>query len=216
MKNVIFVVNANNALRNNSAESIEAAALRWKCDQLIINSSDCTLHPACWKTDALRSSSHHGWERVLILDADTVVSSRAPNPFDVPEHLMMVVSDRQTHNPARDKAEVDEWEIITGTRTVPARYFNSGMILAHVELHAALFKRAWDLAHDFPHLCWHDQTPFNVAAQGFDFVHYADDAWNFLNPVGRIPEWRSMTSKYVYHFAGNPDRHSQIGEVQWK
>jgi len=175
-----------------------------------------TLHPACWKTRAFQIT---GCERLLVLDADAVISEIAPNPFDLSPQLMKVVSDRQTYNPARNKAETDEWEIVTGKRFEPANYFNSGMILASWLYHRDLFHEAYQLCRKFPHLCWHDQTPFNVVVQSDPFpdqtVAFIDESWNFHNPAGRLPDWQRM-KKFIYHFPGNPDRNQQIEQTLWQ
>lgn len=224
MKTAIFVVNTNEALGANAQESLMSARDRWQTPLVVCGNHTSTLHPACWKTMAFEivEKASGPVERLLILDADLVVSAECPNPFELfgPEQLV-VVSDRQTHNPARDKAETDEWQIVTGQRLIPPAYFNSGMMLASREHHGALFAQAAGLCERFPHLCWHDQTPFNVAVYQYQNdlrVFYADDRWNFHNPAERVRHWQSMNQnrKYVYHFPGNPDRQRQIQEVNWR
>lgn len=225
MKQGIFVVNANDQLQPNAHRSIAAAANRWQCDLLVVQTSSSPLHPACWKTEAFERAAVYGIEQVLILDADIVVSAFCPNPFHFFAEFagrMVVVNDRQTHNPARDKAEIDEVEIMTGARTRLENYFNSGVILADVAYHRELFASAARRCEAFPHLCWHDQTPFNVSANVTldstgvrSNLHYADETWNFHNPAGRIEGWQRM-KKFIYHFPGNPDRNKQIEQVDWR
>lgn len=217
----ILVVDVNGALGEDTRQSIDAAASRWGARFLTIPASGSPLHPACWKTEAFTLTAPHGVDRLLILDADVVVSELCPNPFAFfPDPArMVVVSDRQTHHPARDRVEADEWKRVTGADTRPARFFNSGFILADAGHHAGLFARAAELCRKFRHLCWHDQTPFNVAAQGFpNDLHFTDEAWNFLNPTGRLADWPDMerTGKFIYHFAGNPARNRQMAEVKWQ
>jgi hypothetical protein len=214
--NAIFVINQGGFMQPNAHASFEAARLRWAVSLYEIEKLDNPLHPACWKTMLLDYARAHALERILILDADTVISVACPNPFTTfSEHLMVVVSDRQTHAPARDKAEIDEVEIITGQRRKLDNYFNSGMILASVNHHLKLFESARLTCEVWRHLCWHDQTPFNLVCEHQPVLHYADEVWNFLNPAGRIPNWQQM-QKHIYHFAGNPDRNKQITETNWR
>lgn len=222
---VIFVVNIRGALDENSRESMRAAALRWDVSMVECTDHESPLHPACWKTMAFSTMEKiHGSapRRILILDADMVVSSECPNPFEVfTEQTFAVVTDRQTHNPARDKAETDEWEIVTGKREKIPFYFNSGFILASYRHHVPIFNEAATLCEEHPHLCWHDQTPFNVSLHLAPVpiaVCQADMCFNFQNPCGRIRDWQDMrkSGQYIYHFPGNPDRNHQIKQVTWR
>jgi hypothetical protein len=221
MKNAIYVVNHREQMRPNARASMVAAAARWGCRFAEITESANTLHPACWKADALEWAAGEGVERVFILDADLVVSAACPDPFAMfgPEGLQ-VVSDRQTVCPARDKAETDEWEIVAGQRFKPPFYFNSGVILADVAEHRSLFSHVAQTCREFPHLCWHDQTPFNVVAHHHhpESVAQMSDTWNFHNPARRLAGWADMraTGKFIYHFPGNPDRNLEIDQVRWE
>jgi len=211
--NAVFVVATGDALSPTSRESISAATRRWHCALEIIEKSVSTLHPACWK---LLVFDKPDVERAMILDADTVVHSKCPNPFDSFDPKMLsVVSDRQTHQPARDRAELDEWAIVAGERVAPAQYFNTGMMVAY-RSHAALFAGAYDLCEKFPGLAWHDQTPMNVVmSRHLEILNYVGQSWNYHNPNLRNPTWRQMFAD-IYHFPGNPDRLKLISEVQWK
>lgn len=212
----IIVINQGDFLRQNSRDSIVAAAARWGADLFILTHSDNSLHPACWKTTLLATAREMGIARIMSLDADVVVSAQCPSPFETfPADRMIVVSDRQTHCPARDKAEIDEVELVTCERRKMANYFNSGMIIASVDYHLKIFEVAAMTCEQNRHLCWHDQTPFNVAAERWSNLEFVDETWNFLNPCGRIANWQQM-QKNIYHFAGNPSRHPQIAETNWK
>lgn len=220
--NTILTVNArifrDECLHDNSRRSFQAAASRWGCDYFEWTKNTGRLghlHPACWKTMVFLAIGPPGFERALIVDADAVISANCPNPFETfPEEQLTVVTDRQTPCGARDKAEADEWKIVTGRDKPPARYFNSGVILASAEHHASRFRVAMDLCEKFPDLCWHDQTPFNVAFEDYPQVNFADATWNFFNPADRVPEWPRMV-KNIYHFPGNPARLTQIPNVLW-
>lgn len=211
--NGIFVVNQGGCLQPNALASMKAAADRWGVVLHIMEENSSALHPACWKLLAFEETS---FDRLLILDADTLINSTCPNPFDeFTEDKLTVVSDRQTHQPARDKAELDEWEIVSGKRVNPGRYFNSGMMVASREHHEPYLRAAYALCLIHPHLTWHDQTPVNVVMNDHsDVLSFADETWNFHNPAGRIPDWQNM-KKNIYHFPGNPNRNHQIAETKW-
>lgn len=216
--NAIFVINQGDFMQPVTRASINAAQERWGCHLIEVKASDNTLHPACWKTTLLATAKEMGIARFMSLDADVVVAASCPSPFtQFADDKIIVVSDRQTHCPARDKAEIDEVEIITGYRTKLPNYFNSGVIVASAKnpQHYRLFEYASELCEQHRHLCWHDQTPFNVSLSQQAGVSFVDQTWNFLNPAGRIANWQQM-QKNIYHFAGNPSRHQQIAETNWK
>lgn len=211
--NGIFVVNQGGCLQPNALASMRAAADRWGCALHIMEENSSALHPACWKLLAFEETC---FDRLLILDADAVVNETCPNPFEIfGLAKLIVVNDRQTHQPARDKAELDEWEKVTGIREKPDQYFNSGMMVTAREHHAELFKLAYAHCLIHPHLTWHDQTPVNfVMSENRDVLSFADETWNFHNPAGRIADWQRM-KKNIYHFPGNPNRNHQIAETKW-
>lgn len=218
--NGIYVVDTNDALCEEAYASISAAAARWFGVELVVVSlTESELHPACWKLLAFEfpGLAASEYERLMILDADTVISAQAPNPFDLfPEDKLTVVTDRQTHQPARDKAEADEWRIVTVLER-PSNYFNTGMMIAS-RAHQPLFELAYGLCEQYPSLSWHDQTPLNVVmSQHQHLLNYTDQSWNFHNPNKRLPNWQNMaeTKQNIYHFPGNPDRLKLISEVQW-
>lgn len=211
--NTVVVVAANDSLCYESMASIHDAAQRWNAMLDVVTGAESPLHPACWK---LLVFERPNIDRVMIIDADTLIHGSCPNPFDeFPEHQLTVVTDRQTHQPHRDKAETDEWECVTGIRFKPTNFFNTGMMVAS-RAHQLLFAEAFSICEKFPTLSWHDQTPLNVVMQDHpELVNYTDQSWNFHNPNLRLPNWRQM-QKNIYHFPGNPDRMRLIPEVQWR
>lgn len=215
--NAIYVINQGGMLQPNALASMLDAALRWNVDfREVTEMPDAgDVHPAIWKLSLLRQAETDGNTRLLILDADTVISDKCPSPFTTfRREDLVVVTDRQVPHGPRDKAEVDEVEIVTGRRRLLKNYFNSGVVLADVETHWETFEVARVLADSWKHLCWHDQTTFNLAAEHCPHLTYADTTWNFLNPAGRLPDWEKM-QKHIYHFAGNPDRNLHIQRTRW-
>ncbi len=214
--NAILTINLRDILLPNARASFRAAAARWGCEYVEVTEWGNPQHPANWKCDAFDIVPDA--ERLFIIDADAVISGLCPNPFtEFDPEDMIVVSDRQTHCPARLKAEQDEWGIVTGGASYPVLYFNSGVILASRAEHEEIFEEAAAYCARWPDLCWHDQTPFNVAVarrrQGN--VRFADESWNFHNPAGRLIKWQGQ-ERHIYHFPGNPDRNAQIAQVRWQ
>jgi hypothetical protein len=226
----VLTINFNNALCENSRESMREAAGRWGAYFWEVNESSglrLPIAPNCHKCAVFERSSY---EEVFILDADVVVSSKCPNPFDSftnPE-LVAVANGGQRFGDLHQVKSAESYEVrklrhqeprLQDAPYDPKRYFNTGMMLARREHHAKMFKLALDVCHTDHGLGWCDQTPLNLAATKLGVnVHLADERWNYIHGRTLGPGWMDMTSKdvYIYHFAGEPGREHVIPQIKWK
>lgn len=244
--NALLTINYNNALAENSRASMEAACGRWRCDfiEYTGGGKNHPVHsPAAMKTLAFKELAPQH-ERLLILDADTVIRSDTPSPFAEfnSNHFYAVENGgpRFGDNSGIQHSEQHEWNKVeqfltsnvhwkAALRPMPPwrkciPYFNTGMMLACRHLHEGVFETAERLCrHDFSS-GWHEQTPLNMvmawracADRMRPLVFTAlDETWNYIHPELCLgPDWRQM-QKYIYHFAGTPNRHLIIPEVKWQ
>jgi len=103
--NCIFTVNINAFLRPHSRNSFIAAAQRWDCDYHEIL-APVLAYPSCAKT--LGAARLAAYDAVACFDADTVISTHAPNVFDlcVQPDTLYAVSDYQPQCRQDDWREV--------------------------------------------------------------------------------------------------------------
>ena len=131
-------------------------------------------------------------------------------------------------------AELAEWGKLPAVQagavhTEPpaaGEYFNSGVMLARAGARD-VFEAARGVCLLDLGLGWHDQTPLNFFALVEARKHAArrafqlalvDETWNFIHPRTLGAGWEDMgrTGKYIYHFAGEPERAGVIERVRWE
>lgn len=230
MSKALLVVNYGNCLCENSRQSMQAAADRWGATYWELNETTqekLPISPACMKCAAFELSNY---DEVITLDADMVVSSKAPSPFFgpmfFPETLVVV------HNGSEERffdiqqirsCERFEWEKLlgqeprlAGVEYVPGTYFNTGMMVANRRWHSGMFKLALDVCH-VDHGCgWNDQTPLNMAAKKLGVpLCFVDEKWNYIHPEG-LPGFPIMQEGFLWHWAGSPGREHVMPMVVWK
>lgn len=231
MSRSILIINyetegVNPRLCANSRASVMRAVRDWNCSFTEINHSNhpLTLAPAATKTELF---SNIPGDEVLVLDSDVVIRQDCPNPFEYfPEDCMTVVqntSHRFGEYGIIKQIEVEEWakvEAEFGPASYDTNaYFNSGMMVVRKDLHAEVFKMAMNmhiiLSQKAIGLGWVDQTLFNYATRKLGIkMHMADETWNFVHPE-QLPDWTNM-QKYIYHFAGTPDRNQKMPLMNWQ
>lgn len=234
-KRCVLTINFNNALCDNSRESMQDAAERWDADFWEINEQhgpNLPIAPNAHKCVVFNYFPDWAdpYEEAFILDADTIVSSRCPNPFEGFTNPELVAVRNGNHR-FGDLAQVKSAEAYEVRKLKaqeprladvvydPGTYFNTGMMLARRELHAELFKMALDICHTDHGLGWCDQTPINLCALKLGIpVNLVNEQWNFIHGRTIGPGWMDMTTKdvWIYHFAGEPGREHVIPHIKWK
>lgn len=230
MSRVFVTVNFNNALDDNSRRSMRDAAARWDADFWEMNEDLPFRMPTranAYKCTVFEKSEY---DEAFILDADTLVSIKCPNPFEEftgPE-LIAVQNGSKRFGDLGQVKSAERWEVerlmsrdkrFSGVNYDPAFYFNTGMMVVRRNDHAGMFKLALDVCHTDHQLGWCDQTPINMACLKLGVqVRLVPEKWNYIHGKCMGDGWMDMPSKdvYVYHFAGEPGREHVIPKVKWK
>lgn len=231
MKNTLLTLNLNDVLGDNSRDSMKYCAEQWGSEFIEVTSLPWDgpyMHGACYKTKAFDLCDA---DRIFIIDADTVMRSDTPNPFELfPSEQIVAVFQKRGWGP-NDGIERSEWEkcekfcesdaervIVNLGKTLDPSltYFNSGVMIVNRDYHEVAFSRAYEICLK-QGFSWYDQTPINFSAR-CDMLNVfgAGNEWNHFNPDWERPsDWKKMKS-FIYHFAGNPGRKEKIQQVQWK
>lgn len=190
--------------------SILNACHRWGCNYAEINVLDpAYCYPNWGKLDGPKYLS--GYDKLLYLDGDVIVSEDTPNPFDmcVEDDTMYAVCDNQPWPGSNvpmwedmvcynDIAKIEE--ALPGlVRHTPDKYFNAGfMLFKNSEKMRALFQEVKDNAHVVacvPSMAY-EQTLLNFIAANRIKVEIISDKWNYI-VWGREPD----PEAYINHYA---------------
>lgn len=204
----LATVNINGFLTERARKSFMSACERWGCDFSEIHAILKPECPSCSKYLVPRLLS--GYENIMVLDADTVISDSAPNPFElaVSPDTLYAVSDYQVVNQCyawiQGPFSAGMSPALTKNpnfKSPPAeQFFNGGMWLCHpVDSMIKLFQRA---AECLPEKCdpWIEQGTLNVVAYNSPDIRVCllPEKWNHIIPkdCNPIPEY------YINHFGG--------------
>ena len=230
MKTALLTANYNDILCQNVRESFQHAADRWGAEYVEATRENhpVKLHPATAKLEAFDICDA---DAVFIIDADAIIRSDCPNPFEVlPKGHFSVVGLSPRVDPGGDILSCGndyEWGLmlaLPGVEYMPAdgwNYFNSGVMLAYREQHKAAMDLAYSICRIPNALGWIDQTPINYACKrlGVD-VHWADERWNFIHGGTLGKDWMTMHAyqpgAWIYHFAGECGREHVLPLIAWK
>lgn len=215
------------SLHVKSRESFKHAANRWGCEFVEI-------------TDQLQPGVHHYWQktfvdrefqgRVLQLDADMLISSKAPSPFEiVKEDEFGVVSARQIHHPGiiagRERA-LNEWSKRLNQPKIRDEYhLNGGFFLYNtlVDEHQELFKswRQVGLSTKWCKLFLPEQAALSVMLQtswkSRIKVHWLSHMWNVVGAQQlskRHNKYGLIMKGWIYHYTGG-EKEKRIQETWW-
>jgi hypothetical protein len=227
MKKALFTANYNGILCENVRVSFKHAAARWGAEYVEATRENhpIRLHPATVKLEAFEIT---GADAVFIIDADAIISSLCPSPFEaLPQDKFSVTELSTRIDPDGQLAtcgNVFEWDQVNalpGVDPIPSdgwKYFNSGMMYAIREHHQAAMDLAFEMCHVSNRCGWIEQTFINWALKKFAVpMFYAPETWNFIHPQTLGPHWLEMlaTGIYCYHGAGEPDRMHWLAECKW-
>lgn len=169
---------------------------------LIIYKNDIEYKvPHYKKLDAIKDTLL-GYDRVLWLDADVLISKKAPNIFDaVPEGELGIFNEGRWVD--RTKAR-EEWKFITG-ETIPGdEYYNTGVIAAE-KIHLPLFTQP-----EIPIIHFGEQTFLNRRIQEWKFkVHSLAHHWNRMGCTHMQLGEEPFISHFI-HFAGEAQANGNL------
>ncbi len=226
MSNTLLVLDTNHVMSDNTRDSMQDAAGRWKCDYIEFrDKGDFNYHGAAQKLRAFHICNH---DRIFLIDSDTVIRHDTPSPFElVPPDKFGAVKNAQPHHPhiytfsnfgiaVRDlnkiiqNNELEEYNI--DIDYLANNFFNSGVVVLTRESHEEVLEYAWKLFVGAKGVQWWDQLPLNVSVL-LKLGEYKDlgQGWNYM-----FPNSFHKMNAYIYHFAGNPSRYSILKTVNWR
>ena len=186
------------------------ACHRCGCNYAEIN----VLDPAyCYPNWGKLDGAEHlrGYDKLLYLDGDTIVSDHAPNPFDmcVEDDTIYAVCDNQDWPGSNVPMWMDmgcynsiakiEKALPDMVRHTPEKYFNAGfMLFKNSEKIRAMFREVKEHAHTVAHVpsIVYEQTLLNFIAANRVKVEIIPDKWNYL-VWGREAD----PDAYINHYA---------------
>lgn len=205
MKTCLYTVNIGNVLGDNSRASFTAAAQRWGCDYIEIIQPYGKHHPCCAKADATVKLKFYDY--LMYVDADTLISDKAPNPFELcnPD-VFYVVMDAQDQSvgpywmDAVYRKPLDVCQKQTGWEWAwaTADFFNTGVMLfpssyAIREMFEAVLRHLPE--NSTPH---EEQAMINLCAWMRGLPNFLPTKWNYIvPPSGPNPD------AFINHFAGD-------------
>lgn len=227
MKTALLTINFNGHVCQNTRDSFVAATERWGSDYVEITETSgheapFPMPPQYWKLFAFGFCDA---DRIMVLDADTIIRIDTPSPFEMfsSENAFVACINKQPqigehYLGAARVIEAAEFERIyaAGHERVDFdfdRFVNSGMWIGSRKYHESVVRPAATVGRDTGTLGWWDQAALNyMLAVTKTTLHLADTRWNYCMPSS---PWDRM-SKYIYHFAGNPERYDILPQVNWR
>lgn len=213
--NCLFTLNIANKQGWNTAfttdrvrRSFIAACHRWGCNYSEINhDSGNEDAKVCNWGKVLGPKLLSGYDKLLYLDSDMIISDHAPNPFDlcVEPDTMYAVADMQGVNATLNPAWHD-CIYLAGTdgiivkfpwfkRPAPQKYFNTGFMLFRNTDRVRLTFDLIDDNREFEAPTCYDQTVINMVVHNYLNVQLLPEAWNYI--VWGRPE---NPDAYINHF----------------
>ncbi len=217
--NCLFTLNIKNKqgfntafVSNETRKSFIAACHRWGCNYAEINHDKNPDDKICNWGKILGPRYLIGYEKLLYLDGDMVISEHAPNPFDIctEDGTMYAVADAQGGNvnnriwedciylPGMDKI-IEKYP--TFHKPPTDRYFNTGFMLFK---NTDSVREAFDIVghnREFESPTTYDQTVINMIVHNTMKVVILSETWNYI-VWGREAD----PNAYVNHFTHSGPR----------
>jgi len=151
------------------------------------------------------------YDRVLIVDCDTIVRWDAPNVFEkFPNDTFSVV--RDISGKPSGEYHLKQWRgFHNNIKTPPENYFNSGFILLSKKNYLLLrekikpyYKQYVKVKRDKSYrIDTSDQTPCNIIAYDYlqDEIKFLNDIWNNM-VMFKYDDASFIQDSYIWHFTG--------------
>jgi hypothetical protein len=148
------------------------------------------------------------YDKLLVVDADTMIRWDAPNIFDLfKNHTFSVVKDVGQSGAYHLK----QWSgFISNIKTPPHLYFNSGVILLNKTNYLKLktdilpfYEYYMKSIDDGVRIDAFDQTPTNIIAYDLfpNEIQYLHNAWNNMI-MFKYEDYSFINDSYIWHFTG--------------
>lgn len=226
--NALVVMNLNNFMPACARESMQAAAGRWGCEYIEITRPLASMPPVWQKTLIPESPHASRFDRVLVMDADMLIRSDCPSPFDlVPTDKIGVVSRVQPGNTLAER-----FRIANGRLRAPRlgllpydheeQHINGGFVLYSPLRHAALLRRWANCGVAARHLIkdgLHEQFAMScLLAESPSIAHFLPMEFNTIRATTVPQAPAGPMATYVYHFTGMRGRGlgQKMLRCQWR
>lgn len=217
----IITFNVNDFWHANSRASFESAAKRWGCDIIEVKDYLGAGNPFAAK---FRIDQFCGpGDRCLYLDADMLIRSDCPSPFDmVPLYRIGAVLNFQgdTHDGEPEKHQRPSWEracemLKSCRRYSDAEYINGGLILfSDWSIHHALIGGLGAAITDAKGV--NEQAAWSVGMAEMKCAHYLPRTFNRIGPA--VWERGDDMADFVWHFASYMQHRDKrrIANIRWR
>lgn len=231
MKRVFITIDINNFQRENSRQSMIHASNRWGADFFPFSNKYYGDQFGVTFNKAILDLLAYGYDEMMFLDADCIIRSDAPNPFElIQEDKIVAVQNgnerignypntlnQHMYNLLRINQQRQMLEIIEK----PDIYFNTGFMIAKVPI----MRRLCHLVRAImPELNYdrfnpiYEQALFNYASRCISpnldnpFVHFVDESWNYMYPSNLEHQ-----TSWIYHISNDvPNRDHIIDNITWR
>jgi hypothetical protein len=224
VKKAFFVVNYNNHIVPNSRDSFKDAAQRWGAEYVEV--TEDYLNPLPYPPQYVKLTAFDicDADRIFCLDADTIVWAGCPSPFDYASEVCFFAA---LNKQRQMGAYIDHGRVIeqhefqriydAGFDKIDFNFelfINSGMWAGSKKHHANVLARALEIGLKAGNLHWWDQAALNYAlGEHRTSLQIPNSTWNYCLPS--FGQWQKM-ERYIYHFAGMPDRLKIMPQIDWR
>lgn len=231
MKNILVTLNINNILTDNSKSSFLFAADRWQVDFLEFKENFFTdYYPSFNKFKILESFLDY--DRVIFLDADTLINHLAPNPFLTYFGDFCAVKDVHSKNINFILENNIELDYLTPyfnfiRQNIDSKtnddyiinFFNSGVMMFSPSKTYDIIQKNKKLLPNVNdenklHLISHyEQALLNYIIQNNFTIEFMNSKWNVIDP-----DTERQMDGFIYHFTGkkNDFLKTKINSYKWK
>lgn len=231
MKRVLITIDIDNFQRENSRQSMLDASKRWGVEFLPFSNKYYGDYFGVTFNKGILDLLAYGYDEMMFLDADCIIRSDAPNPFNlIQEDKIVAVQNgnerignypntlnQHLYNLLRINQQRQMLEIIEK----PDIYFNTGFMLAKV----STMRRLCHLVRAImPELNYdrfnpiYEQALFNYASRCISpnldnpFVSFVDETWNYMYPSNV-----EYQTNWIYHISNDvPNRNYIIDNITWR
>ena len=226
MKNIVYIVNINEPRYSQySINSWKKWALSNNAEVVTLTEPFSEVEPHWYKVFAykLLDNSNIEYDRILVVDNDTIVHPETPNFFEsVPEDKIGVVFDDVNYDWTIRSTDAYRKHVFAEFQAFDTfEYFNSGFIVLSRQ-HKEVYEKVIDfLLNNYQSLNWvqsnygvgRDQTPLNFMLRAYsNGLHYMSKRYNLQGLLSKEIIDPKMLSDmaYVYHFNAMPREHREV------
>lgn len=226
MKDIVYIVNINQpSYSQYCINSWQHWSEQNNAEVVVLTEPFSEIEPHWYKVFVykLLENSNIDYNRVLVVDNDTVVHPDTPNIFDeVSEDKIGVVFDDVNYDWTIRSTDAYHKHVFTDYKRFDTfEYFNSGFIVLSKQ-HREVYEKVVEfLLNNYQSLNWvqsnygvgRDQTPLNFMLRSFsNGLHYMSKRYNLQGLISKEIVDPKMLSDmaYVYHYNAMPREHREV------